>query len=186
MRSGIIICGGNGSGKSTLGKELSKSLNYKFMDVEDYYFPKTDFDYKYDYSLSKNEVVELLLKDMKQNEKFVMAAVIGDYGDEVIFHYTFAVIIDVPEKIRLERVKKRSFEKFGDRILQGGDLYEKENQFFDMVASKSNNFVEIWVNTLNCPVVRVDGTKPISYNVKLIIKELSNKQIITCRNKRRT
>lgn len=174
MRTGIIICGGNGSGKSTLGKELAESLNYKFMDVEDYYFSKNDSDYKYDYSLSKNEVVELLLKDMKENEKFIMASVTGNYGNEVISQFTFAVIINVPEKIRLERVKKRSLEKFGVRILQGGDLYEKENRFFDIVASKSNDFVEAWVNTLNCPVIKIDGTKPIPYNVKLIIRKLSN------------
>ncbi|MCL2859367.1 MAG: AAA family ATPase [Oscillospiraceae bacterium] len=175
MRTGIILCGGNGSGKSTIGKELAESLNYKLMDVEDYYFPKKDSDFKYDYPIPKNEVIELLLKDMKENEKFVMTSVTGNYGDEITSQYTFVVIIDVPKDIRLERVRKRSFEKFGDRILLGGDLHEKEKKFFDMVASRPDDIIETWVNTLNCPVVRIDGTKPVSYNVKLIISKLLNK-----------
>lgn len=92
VKSGIIICGNNGSGKSTLGKELAKSLNYKLMDIEDYYFPNNDSDYKYDYQLLKTEVVKALLKDMKDNEKFVMTAVTGNYGEKVTSQYTFAVL----------------------------------------------------------------------------------------------
>lgn len=109
MRTGIILCGINGSGKSTVGKELAKTLNYKFMDIEDYYFPENNFDYNYDHPISKNEVIELLLKDMKENEKFVMTAVTGDYGNEIISKYTFAVIIKVPKEIRLERVREVLF-----------------------------------------------------------------------------
>ena len=98
MKSRIIVCGANGSGKSTFGRELAKSLNYKFMDIEDYYFPKKESDYKYDYPLSKQEVIELLLKDMGANDNFVMAAVTADYGKEVVSHYTLAIIIEVPKK----------------------------------------------------------------------------------------
>ena len=42
MKNGILICGYNGCGKTTLGKELAKTLGYKFMDIEDYYFPIND------------------------------------------------------------------------------------------------------------------------------------------------
>ena len=180
MKSGILICGFNGSGKSTVGKELAKTLNYKFMDIEDYYHPKTDSEtdsgYKYDYFLSKKEVIELLCKDMKENKEFVMVSVKGDYGGEVVSHFDFVVIIDVPKEIRLERIKDRTLEKYGDRILQGGDLHKKNTQFFDMITSRSDELAEAWVNTINCSVMRIDGTKSISDNAELIIKELSELQ----------
>lgn len=173
MKNGIIICGLNGSGKSTLGKELAKLLNYKFIDVEDYYFIKNNSNYKYDYSRSKDEVITLLLQDINKNENFVMTSVIGNYGGEIISKYTCAIMINIPIEIGLKRIKKRAYEQFGNRILLGGDLYEKEKHFFDMVALKSNKDIEKWVNTLDCPIIKVDGTKTIAHNLEFIINKLS-------------
>ena len=39
---GIIVFGANGSGKSTFGRELARVLNFKHMDIEDYYFEKSE------------------------------------------------------------------------------------------------------------------------------------------------
>lgn len=172
--SGILICGLNGSGKSTLGKELAKLLNYKFIDVEDYYFTKNPSTYKYDHSRSKDDVINLILEDINKNEDFIMTSVIGNYGDKIISKYTCIVMINIPIEISLERVKKRSYEQFGKRMLFGGDLYEKEKHFFDMVALKSNEDIEKWVNTINCPVIKIDGTETISHNVNNIINKLSS------------
>lgn len=172
--SGIIICGLNGSGKSTLGRELANLLNYKLMDVEDYYFSRNDSNYKYDDSRSKSEVITLLLEDINKNENFILTSFIGDYGDIIMSKYTCVIMINVPKEVSMKRVKKRAYEQFGDRILLGGDLYEKEKNFFDIVALKSNEDIEKWVNTLKCPVIKVDGTKTTSYNVELIISKLSN------------
>lgn len=41
------------------------------------------------------------------------------------------------KEIRIQRVKSRSFQKFGKRILLGGDLYEKEKQFFDIYTGNN-------------------------------------------------
>nr|WP_297767473.1 AAA family ATPase [uncultured Butyrivibrio sp.] len=60
----IIICGLNGAGKSTLGRALAGQLHYEFIDIEDYYFPKTDDKYEYSVHRTEEEVatnVETLL-----------------------------------------------------------------------------------------------------------------------------
>lgn len=77
--------------------------------------------------------------------------------------------IDVPKDIRLQRVKKRSFEQFGDRMLFGGDLYEREERFFRLVEAREENTVEEWVKALKCPVIRIDGTKSIDENIDCIM-----------------
>lgn len=81
-------------------------------------------------------------------------------------------MINIPIEISLQRVKKRSYEQFGDRMLLGGDLYKKEKHFFDMIALKSNDDIEKWVNTLDCPVIKIYGTKSIAYNSELISNKL--------------
>ena len=84
--------------------------------------------------------------------------------------YNYVVVIDVPKEIRTQRVINRSFQKFGDRMLIGGDLYDQEEAFFQMVESRQNDYIENWLRTINCPIIRVDGTKPIEENVEYIIQ----------------
>lgn len=172
MGTGIIMCGLNGVGKSTLGKALAEKLHFYFIDNEDLYFPKTDSNYIYASPRTRDDVEKLLLHEIKAHENFVFASVKGDYGEEVSCLFKYVVLIHTPRDVRIERVKNRSFQKFGSRMLSGGDLYEQEEHFFDFVKNRAENTVEEWVRSLNCPILRIDGTKPIEDNVKLIIEKL--------------
>ncbi len=172
MGKKIIICGGNGAGKTTLGKSLAFRLGYKFLDIEDYYFQKQDTDYIYDNPRTLDEVQKMLLNDFNKFENFVFAAVKGNYSNEISNLFTHAVFISVPKEIRIKRVIERSYNKFGSRVLYGGDLYFKEKSFIDMVNNRSDNYTLDWLNTVNIPIVKVDGTKSINKNVLIIQKEL--------------
>ncbi len=172
MGTGIIICGLNGAGKSTLGKALAEKLNFHFIDNEDLYFPKTDPHYLYASPRTRKEVEELLLNEIESHENFVFASVKGDYGQAISSFFHYAVLIDVPKNIRIQRVKNRSFAKFGSRMLSGGDLYEQEKHFFDLVKSRAENSVEEWTKSLNCPVIRIDGTKTIAENINFITEHI--------------
>jgi hypothetical protein len=70
------------------------------------------------------------------------------------------------------RIRKRSFEKFGDRMLKGGDLYEKEEAFFHMVEKRPDSYVEDWLLQLKMPVIKIDGTRSIDDNVHYVISLL--------------
>ena len=174
MGTGIIICGLNGTGKSTLGKALAERLNFYFIDNEDLYFPKADPIYIYAAPRTRKEVEKLLFNEIKAHENFIFASVKGDYGEAIYPFFQYVVLIDVPRDIRIERVKNRSFQKFGNRMLLGGDLYEQEKHFFDLVKSRAEDTVEKWVQSLNCPIIRIDGTKPIEENINLIIEQIQN------------
>ncbi len=137
-----------------------------------FFFPKTDPHYIFANPRSREEVVNILLDTVKKNKNFVFSAVRGDYGNDIIPFYHYAVFIDVPQEIRLKRIRNRSFQKFGNRMLPGGDLYEREEAFFDMVSARTEYYVEEWIQTLRCPILRVDGTKTIKDNVALIVEQL--------------
>lgn len=172
MGTGIIICGLNGAGKSTLGKALAEKLEFYFIDNEDLYFPKTDPNYIYASPCTREEAVKLFFSEIKEHENFVFASVKGNYGEAIYPFLQYAVLIDVPKDIRLQRVKNRSFQKFGNRMLPGGDLYEPEERFFDFVKSRTENTVEEWVHSLRCPVIRVNGTNSIEENVNDILAQI--------------
>lgn len=174
MGIGIIVCGLNGAGKSTLGKALAKKLDYHFIDNEDFYFPKTNLNYAYSFARTREEVKKLLLSEIEAHENFVFASVKGDYGAHIYPFFRYAVLLDVPKDIRIQRVRNRSYRKFGDRMRMGGDLYEQEEKFFEFVKSRPENTVEEWIQSLNCPIIRIDGTKPIAENIDFIIEQLQN------------
>ena len=172
---GIIICGLNGTGKSTLGKALAEKLHFHFIDIENLYFPKTNPNYIYASPRTRKEVEKLFLHEIKTHKDFILASVKGDYGEDIYSLIQYAILLDVPKNIRLKRVKKRSFQKFGNRMLLGGDVYEQEENFFHFVESRDENIVEEWVKSLKCPVIRMDGTKSIDENTNFIMERIQNK-----------
>lgn len=166
---GIMIGGLNGVGKSTLGKALAQVLDSKFIDVEDLYFPE-----RHDYTLSRTreEVSKLLLQKIKENNNFVFASVKGDYSEQIYPFFQYVIIIEVPRDVRLQRVRERSYQKFGSRMLPEGDLYESEERFFEFVASRPEDTVEKWAQLVGCPIIRVDGTQSIEESIRYIINEM--------------
>lgn len=79
MVNGIAIVGGNGSGKTTLGSALSRELNCKHMDIEDYYFE--DEEIPYSKSRTRKEVLLLMEQDVMKYPKFIISAVNADLGE---------------------------------------------------------------------------------------------------------
>lgn len=172
MGIGIIVCGLNGCGKSTLGKALAQKMGFPFIDIEDLYFTRANNDTPYANPRSREEVEKLLLSEVCGHENFIFSAIKGDYGEELQKHYQYAVVIEVPKEIRTQRVRNRSFQKFGSRMLEGGDLYEAEEQFFSLAEARTESFYEQWLQSLHCPVIRVDGTKSIAENIHFIINRI--------------
>ena len=170
---GILVCGLNGVGKSTLGSMLAERLGYRFIDNEDLWFPKTDAAYRFSGPRSREEVIRLLEERIAENRRFVFAAVKGDYGDRLLAALDHIVLIEAPKEVRRRRVRERSFAKFGERILPGGDLYERETAWFALTDSRPEEYTERWLATVHRPLIRVDGTLPVEENLARLVSILA-------------
>ena len=169
---GILICGLNGVGKSTVGRLLAERLSYRFIDDEDLFFHKDDPLYVYDRPRSKEEAIRLLNDTISEDRNFIFCAVRGDHSEELIASLDHIIFIEVPQDERNRRIFKRSYDKFGDRMLCGGDLYERENSFIAMAKSRTNDYVEDWLKTVNIPVIHIDGTRPVLENVDYLVNAI--------------
>ncbi len=165
MGKGIIVCGLNGSGKSTLARALAEAFGCQYIDIEQCYFPQGEDGYVYDRPCTRAQAEARLLQRLSTCDRFVLAAIKGDYGPAIESAYQAAVYLRVPRETRIQRVWNRSHDKFGSRMLPGGDLHEQETRFFDTVAAREDSMVEDWLKTLSCPVITLDGTLPIAQNV---------------------
>ena len=157
MSIGIIVFGANGSGKTTIGRELARILNFKHMDHEDYCFKESKIPYADAYS--REECVNFMMADIEKHGAFVLSACIGDFGGEISQFYKLAAYISAPLELRMERIKQREYDRFGDRVRKGGDMYEQTLKFHHFVASRPLSNMDQWAKTLACPVINVDGTE---------------------------
>ncbi|MDR2515112.1 MAG: hypothetical protein LBD02_07915 [Christensenellaceae bacterium] len=86
----------------------------------------------------------------------------------------------VPTETRLERVRAREAALFGQRLLPGGDLHENHLRFLAQVADYDGGEPpavcrrrdEQSIARLRCPVLRVDGGKPIAESAAWIMGQL--------------
>lgn len=166
------MCGLNGCGKSTLGRALAQKIGFHFIDNEELFFTRNAADEPYQNPRSRAEVEKLLMEEVRKHGDFVLAAVREDYGKEILPLYRYAVLMEVPKEIRMERIRNRSFQKFGSRMRAGGELYEQEEAFFRTAASRPEDYAAAWTRTLDCPVLSVDGTRPVDENVEWIVRQM--------------
>lgn len=156
MELRVVVCGLNGAGKSTLGRLLADRLGCPFLDIESYYFPDPSGEYRN--PRSREEVCALLARDMRALPRFVLASVHAGYGEAVEKRLNCAVWLRVPREVRVDRVRERSFRRFGPRMEPGGDLCESEERFFRMVENRTEDLVRDWLAGCGLPVLEADGT----------------------------
>lgn len=174
MSSGIIVFGAPGAGSSTLGKALARRLHFLHLDLDEYFW-RWDTEIPYTAFRPQEESYGLIFGDIAKSPHFVMSGSMGDDRKAFESLFDFAVYITAPSEIRTERLRARTFSQFGNRVLKGGDMVEKNNKFIESAANYETNFRqeqhEQWIAELPCRVLRVDGTKSISENVEWIAEQ---------------
>lgn len=190
MIQGIAVFGLNGGGKSTLTHALAKQIGYFEMDVEDYYFPQQresrkwalenrsviDNDQPDELPFSnprtKSEIQTAILENIKIHPRFIISGVTMNWCDEILSCIDIAFWVQTPLEERLKRIQAREEKRFGARVLDGGDMYEQQMEFREMVKNRNLNEVEECAMKLGCPVIVIDGTLSVIHNLENIINNL--------------
>ncbi len=172
MKNVIHIYGASGSGTSTLGRKISEELGYKFMDTDDYFWLPTNPQYTT--KRSNEERIALMKKDILENENVVISGSLVDWGDELIPLFTLAIRLVTDTDIRIERLKIREKQKFGDRIMPGGDMYENHMEFIAWAGKYDTGSVNMrskakhdeWQKLLQCRQIVLNGETNLEENVE--------------------
>lgn len=163
----IIMLGANGTGKSTLGCELARVLNVAHIDVEEYYFYQADIPYTAMRPVEERNA--MLLSDMKKHGSFVMSGDVSGWGEEFLTVFDLVIFLTAPTDIRLKRIENREYERWGDRVLQGGDMYDSQQKFREFAASRDIPQLEQRASLYSCPILHIDGTKTLKENIDEIL-----------------
>ncbi|MDE6891742.1 MAG: shikimate kinase [Lachnospiraceae bacterium] len=170
----IHIYGASGSGTSTIGRFICEKTGYYFMDTDDYFWEPTNPPFT-----AKRKIpdrIALMRRDIAKYESVVISGSLVDWGDELIPLFTLAVRVETDTAVRIERLKKRERERFGNRIDIGGDMFENHREFIEWAASYDSGGLDMrskakhdeWQKLLQCPQILLDGTQPAEKNFEYL------------------
>ncbi len=175
MKHIIHIYGASGAGTTTLGRTLAEAMDFTHMDTDDYFWLPTDPKFTQKRPISQR--LALMQADIDAAEKgVVISGSITGWGDPLIFQFTHAIRVITSTAIRLERLRQREFARFGERILEGGDMHAAHLAFLDWAAHydtgdasmRSKACHDAWERLLPCPITYVDGTEELTRLVEFV------------------
>jgi adenylate kinase family enzyme len=176
MKTGcrIYITGASCAGVTTLGAALARRLGVQHLDIDDFYWAPTNPPFT-----TKRPAEERvsLIRQKREGGGWVLTGSFNGWGDALIDEVDLIVFVATPTPIRLERLLARERERFGDRIMPGGDMHEIHvafrqwaSQYDDPSFSGRNRARhETWLANQTVPVVRVDGAGDVDNLVTTVM-----------------
>lgn len=175
MADGIMILGAPGAGKTTLGGIVAQRLGCTFIDIDEYIWRK-DTEQPYTAMYSREEKIARVAAAVPADGRFVMAGSMNSFHEHFDHLFRLAVFLDADCALRVRRAHERAVLRFGERVAEGGDLYEHHLGFLDAVAGYSENRGGMtlqghaqWLAALTCPILRLDGGDALEKNAEIII-----------------
>lgn len=171
----IGITGASGCGVTTLGAAVAARLGAVHIDMDDHFWVATDPPYRV-----KREVPERLLRvrvEQARTGRWVVSGTLDGWAAPVTAGADLIVFLAVPTGIRLERLRRRERERFGEALLPGGNMHENHVEFIEWAAhyddgslpGRSRPRHEKWLAGLSQPVLRLDGTRPTAKLVEAVL-----------------
>lgn len=160
----IHILGASGSGTTTLGKKIASRYNYTQLDSDDYYWDNKSSNIPFTNARKPEVRLELLKKDINKYDNIVLSGAVCNWGDELKDLFDLVIFLNISTETRIKRIKQREINRFGDRVLFGGDMYEQHQDFLEWVKLYDDGDENIrsyklhsnWLKTLKCSVITIN------------------------------
>ena len=161
--------GASGSGATSLGRALAGALALPHHDADDYLWLPTVPPYS---TLREaTERLRLMREVFLPRADWVLSGTISGWGDEIILRFDLVVFLTTPHDLRIQRLRAREAVHFGaDAVAPGGWRHEETEAFIDWASHYEDGTREgrslakqlTWLERLPCPVLRLDGSRPLS------------------------
>lgn len=164
----IHITGASGAGVSTLGRALADALALPHHDTDDYLWQPTEPPYRT--LRERADRLRLMHEMFVPRAGWILSGSLSGWGDPLIPHFDWVVFLVTARDVRLQRLRAREEARFGSEAVAPGGWRHAEFQEFIGWASHyedgeqvSRNLVahQAWLANLPCPVLRLDGARPL-------------------------
>lgn len=181
----LHIFGASGSGVTTLGKLLAKKLGVKYFDSDDYFWLKTEPPFTHRRDPKKRN--QLISKDISDKENWILGGSIIKWGDNLFPDFDLIIFLYLPNEIRIERLKKRELERYGDNIYADPKRAKQFNDFISWatdydyntgLANRTLKAHESWLAHTKNPVLKIIGNQTLDEKLELILDKLKEVNMI--------
>jgi adenylate kinase family enzyme len=164
----LHIMGASGSGVTSLGRALADALAVPHHDTDDYFWQPTTPPYR-----DKREMAErlrLMREVFLPRADWVLSGGLAGWGDAVIPLFDMVIYLTTSKELRLSRLRAREARHFGaDAVAPGGWRHRETEDFIEWASHYEDGDREgrslakhqAWLATLPCPVLRLDGSRPL-------------------------
>lgn len=174
VKPSIYITGASCSGVTTLGRSLASYSGVRHVDCDEFYWFPTDPPFT-----TKRPPADRvrLIREALGEGGWVLSGSFDGWGDSLIEDVDLIVFLYTPTPIRMERLVARERERYRDRILPTGDMYQIHTAFaawaaqYDKPDFPGRNLArhETWLKQQTAPVLRLDGTQNPQALVALVL-----------------
>ncbi|EJL74307.1 AAA family ATPase [Chryseobacterium populi] len=175
----IHIFGASGSGVTTLGKTLSEKLNIEYFDSDDFFWLRTKVPF------TKRQAPEIrnttLSQKLTTTNSWILGGSVIHWGENIFPEFDLVIFLYLPQDIRLERLKKREIERYGDEITLNPERQEMFEKFIKWardydedtgIANRTLNAHRDWLSKISCPVIEINGDYEIDKKIKIILDKI--------------
>jgi adenylate kinase family enzyme len=170
----IHILGASGSGTTTLGVELSKEIDYSHFDTDDYFWIKTDPPYTIKRPVE--ERIDLIRKDIKNNDRWILTGSLCGWGDIFIPYFDLVIYLRIPKEVRMKRLLEREKMRYGTKIEEGNVMHAAHREFMDWASKYDEGDLDIrskrlhykWLENLNCKILRIEEDIELKDKIKIV------------------
>jgi adenylate kinase family enzyme len=168
----LHITGAAGSGTTSLGKALAEEFVIAHLDTDDFFWLPTDPPFSE--VRPKEERLRLLSEAFAETDSWVLSGFLGPWSVPLHRHFDLVVFLLVPTEVRLDRLRRReSHGPHAKRYAPGGDRHVAFERFLAWAAEydsggqdmRSRAHHEIFLKSLRCPVLRLEGEIPLQQQV---------------------
>jgi len=164
----IHIVGASGAGVTSLGRALADALALPHHDTDDYFWQPTVPPYRNQRELADR--LRLMHEIFLPRADWVLSGSLEGWGNTIVANFDLVVFLTTPKELRLQRLRDREARHFGaDAVAPGGWRNRDTEEFvewashYEVGEREGRNLArhEVWLAALPCPVLRLDGSRPL-------------------------
>lgn len=173
----LHITGASGSGTTTLGRAVATAWSVPHADIDDYFWVPTSPPYTT--KRDEAERLRLMREVFLGRDAWALSGTLMGWGDPLIESFDAVVFLSVDNDARMERLRLREAIRYGASIEPGGTHEAAHRAFMDWASGyedpdfdgRNRARQEQWLANLPCPVLRLDGSRPVDELVTDIVRD---------------
>ncbi len=180
----IHIVGASGSGVTTLGQALTRKLSIPYFDSDDYFWLPSDppFTKRQD-PIERNKRIA---EDLAKTQNWILGGSVFDWGENLFPKFDLIVFLYLPQQTRMERLKKREMERYGDSIATDPERQTRFTKFLAWaedydnhsgIANRTLKAHKAWLATIKEPILKIEGNLSVQERMERILEKLSEEKL---------